>query len=171
MADEIVLQSNKFKVVRRLVDVGKDTPIKKELIIHPGSAVILPILDDGKVIMVKNWRWSIDRELLELPAGTIEPLEEPEECACRELEEETGYIAGNLRPLCRFYTSPGIMTELMHVFVATDLKRGKQHLSEDEKISTIVLSFNEINAAIRTGRIMDGKTLTTLLYYQLMERP
>ncbi len=171
MADEIILQANKFKVVRRLIDTGRGEPVSKELVIHPGSAVVLPITDDGKVVMVKNWRWSIDRELLELPAGTVEPLEEPEKCAYRELEEETGYTAGTLRPLCRFFTSPGIMTELMHAFIATDLKKGPQHLSSDEKISVTVMSFDEINHAIRTGRIMDGKTITTLLYYQMLERP
>ena len=170
MADEVLLKSGKFKVVHRMIDVGTREPVSKDIIIHPGAAVILPITADGKIVLVRNHRWSIDRELLELPAGTFEPLEEPQECAFRELEEETGFTAGTLRPLCRFYTSPGLMNELMHAFVATDLKPGHQHLSDDEKIQVDILSFEQVDHAIRVGKIMDGKTLVTLLYYELMEK-
>ncbi|NLE28610.1 MAG: NUDIX hydrolase [Phycisphaerae bacterium] len=169
MADEILLKSRKFKVVHRMIDAGTGEPEPKDLIIHPGAAVILPITSDNKVVMVRNYRWSINRELLELPAGTLEPLEEPQVCAYRELEEETGFTAGTLRPLCRYYTSPGLMTELMHAYVATDLVPGEQHLSSDEKIKVEIMSFDEIDHAIRVGRIMDGKTLATILYYRLLE--
>lgn len=169
--DEQLLKTRKFKVVRRLIDRGENEPVAKDLVIHPGSAVILPITDDGKVVMVRNFRWSINRELLELPSGTLELLEEPEACACRELEEETGYVAGILRPLCRFYTSPGVLTELMHVFIATELHPGEQNLSAGEKIEVEIMDFEEINRGIRTSKIMDGKTLSTLLYYQMLERP
>ncbi len=170
MADEILLKTGKFKVVHRLVDNGSGQPVGKDLILHPGAAVILPITNDGKVVMVRNLRWAIARELLELPAGTLEPLEEPQDCAYRELEEETGFVAGVLRPLCRFYTSPGVMTELIHAFVATELVEGTQHLSPDEKIDVEILSFEEINHLIRVGKIMDGKTLATFLYYQMLEQ-
>ena len=171
MADEILLKTRKFKVVHRMVDTGSGEPVGKDLILHPGAAVVLPITDDGKVVMVRNWRWAIARELLELPAGTLEPLEEPHDCAYRELEEETGFTAGTLRPLCRFYTSPGVMTELIYAFVATELTEGQQHLSSDEKISVEIMSFEEIDHLIRIGKIMDAKTLATFLYYQMMERP
>ncbi len=170
MVDEILLKSRKFKVVHRMINGGTPEPVSKDLIIHPGAAVVLPITQEGKVVMVRNYRWSIDRELLELPAGTLEPLEEPQICAYRELEEETGYIAGALRPLCRFYSSPGLMNELIHSFVATDLKAGQQHLSADEKIQVEVLSFEEIDHNIRIGKIMDGKTLATILYYKMLEQ-
>jgi len=169
--DELLLQTTKFKVVRRLVEGKGPEPVARELVVRPGAAVALPITDDGKVVMVRNWRWSVDRELLELPAGTMEPLEEPEQCACRELEEETGFVAGTLRPLCRFYTSPGITTEIMHAFVATELSKHEQRLSVDEKIKVEIMSLEQIDHAMRTGQIMDGKTLATLLYYQMLERP
>jgi len=169
--DEQLLKTRKFKVVRRLIDSGGAEPVVKELVIHPGAAVILPITAEGNVVMVRNYRWSINRELLELPAGTLELLENPEACACRELEEETGFVAGLLRPLCRFYTSPGMLTELMHAYIATNLRPGEQKLSAGEKIEVEIMSFDEINHAIRTGKIMDGKTLTVLLYYQMLERP
>ena len=169
--DELLLKTSKFKVVRRQIERGDGGSIPKELVVHPGAAVVLPITHDGRVVMVRNYRWSIDRELIELPAGTLEPLEEPEECACRELEEETGFVAGTLRPLCRFYTTPGILTELMHAFIATDLCEREQKLSSDEKIQVEIMSFEEIDHAMRTGKIMDGKTLATLLYYQMLERP
>jgi len=170
MADEILLKSGKFRVVHRMIDAGAGEAVPKDLIIHPGAAVILPITADGKVVMVRNLRWTINRELLELPAGTLEPLEEPQECALRELEEETGFHAGTLRPLCRFYTSPGLMTELMHAFVATDLTPGQQHLSSDEQIRVEIVSFDEIDHSIRVGKIMDGKTLAPILYYKMLEQ-
>jgi ADP-ribose pyrophosphatase len=170
MADEILLKSRKFKVVHRMIETGTGEPESKDIIIHPGAAVILPITNDGKVVMVKNYRWTINRELLELPAGTLEPLEDPQVCAYRELEEETGYTAGTLRPLCRFYSSPGLMTELMYIYVATDLTPGQQHLSSDEKINVELMSFDELEHAMRVGRIMDGKTLATILYYRLLEK-
>jgi ADP-ribose pyrophosphatase len=170
MADEIVLKSRKFKVVHRTIDTISGQPETRDLIIHPGAAVILPITADNKVVMVRNYRWSINRELLELPAGTLEPLEDPQACAYRELEEETGFTAGTLRPLCRFYSSPGLMTELMHAYVATDLTPGPQHLSSDEKIKVETMSFEEIEHAIRIGQIMDGKTLATILHYRLLEK-
>jgi ADP-ribose pyrophosphatase len=170
MADEILLKSGKFKVVHRMIDAGSGEAVPKDLIIHPGAAVVLPITDRGEVVMVRNLRWTINRELLELPAGTLEPLEEPQECAYRELEEETGFHAGTLRPLCRFYTSPGLMTELMHAFVATDLTPGEQHLSNDEQIQVQVLTFDQIDHAIRVGKIMDGKTLATILYFKMLEQ-
>lgn len=168
--DELLLKARKFKVVRRWIEGDGVDPTSKELVLHPGAAVVLPITDDGQVVMVHNTRWSINRELLELPAGTLEPLEEPEECAGRELEEETGYAAGTIRPLCRFYTSPGVMNELMHAFIATDLTEHEQRLSAGEKIRVAVLSFDQIDQAVRAGKIMDGKTLAVLLHYQALER-
>jgi len=168
MADEILLTSRKFKVVRRMIDAGTTESVSKDLVIHPGAAVVLPITTNGEVVLVKNFRWTINRELLELPAGTLEPLEEPQECAYRELEEETGFHAGTLRPLCRFYSSPGIMNELIYAFVATDLTPGPQHLSKDEKIQVEIVSFDEVDHYIRVGKIMDGKTLATILYYNKM---
>jgi len=164
--DELLLSASRFRVVRRMIQIGEAEPVAKELVIHPGAAAILPVLPDGRVILVRNWRWSINRELLELPAGTLEPLEKPDVCARRELEEETGYRAGRITPLVRFYTSPGVMTELMNVFVASDLTAGEQNLSQDEKISVAELTWDEIDEAIRNLRIMDGKTLAALLYYR-----
>jgi len=168
--DEILLQASKFRVVKRTVDTGRGEPVAKELVLRQGAAMVLPITDEEGVVMVKNFRWAIGRELLELPAGTLEPLEDPKRCAARELEEETGFSAGTLRPLCRFYTTPGFCNELMHAYVASDLQAGDQRLSADEKISVEILSFDQINDAIRSGRIIDAKSLAVLLYYQMMER-
>jgi len=171
MADEMLLKTGKFKVVRRMIETDAGESVSKDMVIHPGAAVVLPITAKGEVVMVRNLRWTINRELLELPAGTLEPLEEPQECAYRELEEETGYHAGALRPLCRFYSSPGIMNELIHAFVATDLTPGEQHLSSDERIQVEIVPFDEIDHNIRVGKIMDGKTLATILYYKMLEKP
>lgn len=165
--DELLLQTRKFKVVRRLIENGNEA-VSKELVIHPGGAAVLPIMNDGRVVMVRNYRWSINRELLELPAGTLAPLEDPEDCALRELEEETGFTAETITPLCRFYTSPGVATELIHVFVATGLHPGDQKLSRDERIKVEVMSFEEIDDALKNGKIMDGKTMAALLHYEMV---
>lgn len=164
--DEIVFQSARFRVVRRGIDTGADEPMTKDFVLHPAATVILPITDQGKVVFVKNFRWVIDRDLLELPAGAVEPLEEPQACAARELEEETGFVAEKLEPLCKFYTAPGLCNELMHAFVGTQLKPGQQRLQVDEKISVEILGFDQIDQALRMGRIMDAKTIAALLYYQ-----
>lgn len=163
--DELVLQAKKFKVVRRSIGTTGNQPMQKDMIIHPGAAVIIPVMDDGRIVMVENFRWTINRELLELPAGTLEPLETPETCATRELEEETGYSAERIEPLCRFYSSPGIATELMHIFVAKGLKPGQQNLSADEQIKVVPMTVEDIRRAIGAGRIMDGKTIAAILYF------
>jgi len=140
--------------------------VPKELVLHRGGAVILPVLDDGKFVLINNYRWAIGRELLELPAGVLESLEDPLRCATRELEQETGYSAGRVEPLCRFYASPGFCNELLHAYIATDLTPGPQRLDPDEKISVITLTLEQVEQAMHNGKIMDGKSLTTLLYYQ-----
>lgn len=136
----------------------------RELVAHPGAVVILPLLDD-QVVMIRNHRWAINRELWELPAGTLEPPEPPDLCAGRELVEETGYRAGRIVPLINFYSSPGFCSELLHTFVATDLEHVGQHLEETEKIQVELLPFTSVLEMVKSNQICDAKTIATLLYY------
>ena len=162
---EILLKTSKFRVERRTKVTAKGESITREVVVHPGAVVILPLLDPGRIVMVRNHRCSIDRELLELPAGTCEPDEEPIETASRELIEETGYRAGTISPLATFYTSPGITDELMHAYVATDLTRVGQRLDPGEEINPEICDLTHARKLLATSRIHDAKTLAVLGIY------
>jgi ADP-ribose pyrophosphatase len=116
-------------------------------------------------VLIHNYRFSVGQELLELPAGTLEASEEPLACAARELQEETGYVADRLEPLCRFYTSPGFTNELMHVFVATGLIHKGQNCEPTEQIRVQPMDMADALDACVDGRIVDGKTIAALQVY------
>lgn len=137
------------------------------LMVHPGAVVLVPILEDGRVVMIRNRRWQVGRQLLELPAGTRNPSEPPELCAHRELREETGYTADKLQPLPSFFAAPGVSTEVMHPYVATGLNFVGQDLELDEEIDVVLLSRAQVVAALVDGTIIDGKTLAVLGRYVL----
>jgi len=128
------------------------------------------VLDDGRIVLIHNYRVAAAAELLEVPAGTLDPGEAPAACAARELTEETGYRAATLTPLLAFYSSPGMMTERMHLFLATGLTPGPTAHEAGEQIRVITLPLSEALAAIPAGRIVDGKTIVALLYYDRFTR-
>jgi len=132
---------------------------------HPGAAVVLPLLDNGCIVMIKNYRFAIGKNLWELPAGLLEPNEEPKVTALRELQEETGYHAGNIKELTSFYTTAGMSTELIHGFIAWDLALHEQHLESTEHIEVHVLAKQEILELLRNNQIQDAKTALMLLNY------
>jgi ADP-ribose pyrophosphatase len=145
--------------------VGSDgTVLRREVVRHPGAVVILPILDDGRIVLIRNHRPSLDRPLYELPAGTLEAGEKPVACAGRELIEETGYDAATIRPLGRFYTSPGLSDELMWAFVATQLEHVGQRLEPDERLTVHPIPAREAFGMIESGELVDGKSMLTLLW-------
>lgn len=164
---ETLLTSRIFDVERRSYEMGDGRPIVRDIIVHPGAVAILPWLDHDRLVMIRNVRHAAGQELLELPAGTLEPNEPPASAARRELEEETGYAAGSIESFIRFYTTPGICTELMHVFVATDLTATEQRLEPDEQIRVEIVKRDEIRRAICDGSILDGKTIAALGAYFL----
>jgi ADP-ribose pyrophosphatase len=139
--------------------------IQKEVCAHPGAVLILPVLPDGSVLLIRNRRQAIGQTLIELPAGTLEKGEDPINCAGRELVEETGYMAGRLEPLASFYTSPGILGEKMHAFVAYDLEPSETALDDGEEIEVMPTPFASALEMIRDGRIADGKSIAMLLFY------
>lgn len=160
-----VFKGIRFDVYATDLPGSKGQTVHREFIAHPGAVVILPLLNKDTVVMIRNERFAVGQQLWELPAGTLEPHELPEKTAYRELIEETGYRADNLQPLTQFFTSPGICNELMHAYVAKDLEFVGQQLDESEQIIVETLSWNKIKQMIRHQEILDGKTLTTLLYY------
>jgi ADP-ribose pyrophosphatase len=164
--DELLLQSRIFRVVRRSYQSADGRPLSRDVVLHPGAVAIIPVVDARRICLVRNRRPSIDRTLIEIPAGTLEVGEEPAVCAARELEEETGYTAGRLEFLTAFYLSPGILSERMHVFTADELKPGPAHREANEEIENLVVELDEALAMIARGEIDDGKTIAALLYYQ-----
>lgn len=142
----------------------------REMVVHPGAVVLLPLLDDERVVLIENHRFTVDKTLLELPAGTLEPGEDPAACAARELEEETGYRAATLEPLLAFYPSPGLGDERMHVFVARGLTKTAQKLDQTEQIEVCVYPLSEALSHIRRRRIEDAKTIAALLYFATFAR-
>ena len=141
-------------------------PVWREVVRHPGAVTVLPILGEGegaRVVLIRNERFTVERELWELPAGTLEPGEDPAACAARELEEETGFRPGRVEPLGAFYTTPGMTDELMRAFVATDLERREQRLEADERIRVETLPVAEALGLIDRGELVDAKSLSTVL--------
>lgn len=137
---------------------------KREIISHAGSAVIVPVLGDRTILLVRQYRHAAEKYLLELPAGTIDKGESPEECAVREVEEEVGFKINKVEKLTEFYVSPGFLTEKMHLYLATDLTRSEQNLDHDEILCVEEISFEEAFAKIVSGEIEDAKTIIGLIF-------
>jgi len=136
-----------------------DARYKREIVVHKGSAVILPVFDDGTVALVRQYRHAAGKYLLELCAGTLEEGEDPLTGAIRELEEEIGVTAKSVEQLCEFYVSPGFLTEKMHLFLATELTDTNQQLEADEILMIERHSFPALLEMIKTGEIEDAKTI------------
>jgi ADP-ribose pyrophosphatase len=164
---QVVYTGKKIRLeVHHLSDGTPGGRIKKEIVVHPGAVVLLPLLSDGRIVLIRNKRYTVGRTLVELPAGTLEPGEDPMNCAGRELLEETGYLAGRLKLLFRFYASPGILTEQMFVFAAYDLEPQRQALEADEDIEVMPVTLPEAIELIRAGDICDAKTIAAVLHYE-----
>ncbi len=140
---------------------GGDTV--RENVRHPGAVVVVPILDDGRVVLIRNHRVSVGERLWECCAGTMEPPEPPEACAARELVEETGYRAATVTPVGWFYTTPGLTDERMHAFVARGLSHVGQDLEDDESIEVVALPVERALAMIDSGELRDAKSIVALL--------
>jgi ADP-ribose pyrophosphatase len=166
----MVYEGRKFTVEQIGARTRDGETHQYDVVRHPGAAVILPIMDDGRALLISNHRIAVGCDLLELPAGTIDPPEPAIECARRELAEETGYTAAEMAPLVSFYSSPGICNELLHAFVATGLTAGDSALEPGEWIEPAPMKLEESLAAIEAGRITDGKTIVTLMYYDKFAR-
>lgn len=147
-----------FSVERRTWSTT-DGSVVKDIVRHPGAVTVIGELDDGRLVLIRNHRVSVDERLLEFCAGKREPSEDPAAGALRELEEETGYAAGWIRPLGSFYTSPGCSDELMHVFRAGALRAVERRLEPGEEIEVELLSPEAVEAAIADGSMRDGKSI------------
>ena len=158
------------KIVRLHVDTiqlpSGGTAIR-EIVHHPGGVVAVPVLDDGRLVLVRQFRYPLGKFILEFPAGKLDGELSPLEAIARELNEEIGYQAEVLSHEFSFYTSPGYCTEIIHLYIARGLRPVPQRLEEGEHITVAAYGLDECLDKIQTGEIVDGKTLLGLLWYRL----
>ena len=165
MARTLVHRGRKIQVYDD-VEAGPDgRPMRRDVVMHPGAAAILPLVDRDRVCLLRNPRFILNETLWEMPAGTLEPGEPPEAAAVRELAEETGYVAKRWRKLAEFYPSPGVLSERTHLFLAEDLTPGAMRPEVDEQMEPHIVSWEQAMAWALDGTIRDAKTLVALLLW------
>jgi len=163
LSSETIYNGRIFNV--RIDEIREDDlTYKREIIEHRGSAVIVPLFDDGTVALVRQWRHPAGKYLLEIPAGSLENGEDALTGAARELEEEIGCTAATIEHLASFYVSPGFLSEKMHVYLATGLTETAQDLDDDERIDIVRIPLVEAIKMCRDGSIEDAKTIVGLTF-------
>lgn len=175
MSGQIKRINRELKFSGKILDFYQDTmeidgdhTVIWDFIKHKGAAAVVPVTDDGKILMVKQYRNALDRYTLEIPAGALDEVGEPGiVCAGRELEEETGFRSENLEWLITLRTTVAFCNEKIEVFVAQNLIPSKQHLDEDEFIDLKAYTIEELKEKIFAGEIEDGKTVSSLLAYDV----
>lgn len=163
---ELVYKGQIVDFYRDTVKIANGNIAKWDFINHKGAAAVLPVTNDGKLLLVKQYRNALDRFTLELPAGGIEPGEKMIDCAVRELEEETGYKCGNIEFLISIKTTVAFCNEAIDIFLATDLTKTQQNLDEDEYIDVECWDIDDLCQLIYDGTIQDSKTVAAVLAYK-----
>lgn len=155
-----------FDVTRDTIEMENGITVQREIIRHPGAVCMVPVLPDGNVLFVTQYRHAAGRRLLELPAGTLEPDEDPQAAAIRELQEEVGYRPGRVEALGGFFVAPGYTSEYIHLFICTELSESSLAADDDEDIEIEVLTPDMALAAIESGAIDDAKSIIGILRWQ-----
>jgi ADP-ribose pyrophosphatase len=159
LASELIYAEPPMTIVRERLRVPSGRELEKTVIHHPGAVVLLPLLDSGRLVMIRQYRQALRARLLEFPAGTREPGEPPRDCAAREIVEETGYAAAELLELGLLHPSPGMCDELQWCFLARELTPQAGIADEDEIIEVVEMTVDQVAAAILDGRITDAKSI------------
>ncbi len=170
MPREIVHVGRRIRVAVDTLVTADGVTVKRDAVLHPGAVVILPVLDSEHVVLLRNQRFVVNETLWEVPAGTLEPGEPVEDCARRELLEETGYAAERWRSLGYLYASPGVLDEKLHLFIAEGLTPGPASPEPGEELEPVVVPLAEAVAMCLRGEIKDAKTVTCLLLWERMGR-
>lgn len=169
-APRVLFTGSRFRVVEVTQRDAAGGSASRQVILHPGAVVIVPLLAGDRICLIRNERVAVGKTLIELPAGTIDPPEEPAATAVRELREETGFTATQWRELPGFYMSPGILRERMHVFVAEGLNEGAPARESGENIDNLIVAWDESLAMVDRGEIEDAKTICALLAWERRRR-
>jgi ADP-ribose pyrophosphatase len=154
-----------FEIRHEKVREPSGLEVTRDVVKHPGSVVVLPVLPDGRIVLIRQYRHAAGQYLWELVAGHKEPNETFAEGAHRELKEEAGYTARRIRKLLEIFPSPGLLGERMEIYLAEGLTEGEAEPEEDEKITVKILPLKEALAWIRKGKIRDSKSVSGILYY------
>jgi ADP-ribose diphosphatase len=165
MPRQVIHKGRKIKVVLDTSTGPDGQTIRRDMILHPGAVVILPVIDRNHICLLRNYRFVIGETLWELPAGTLEPGEPLEKAAVRELAEETGYVAKRWRSLGYLYASPGVLDEKLHLFVAEDLTPGAARPEADEQLEPRTVAWADALKMALDGTIKDAKTVTAILMW------
>lgn len=169
---EEIYRGRVFTLIRENVTLDNGVTVDIDTLRHPGASAIVPMTAEGTVIMIRQYRHSVGGYIWEIPAGTLNPQEDPEVCAARELTEETGYSAGSWRKLGEITPVPGYSDERIHLFLATDLRPEAQNLDADEVLDVHEFPFDTAASMIDNGAIQDAKTICALLRVRcLLEGP
>lgn len=166
MDSETLFQSQRFHVERLKYKTHAGVAMTKDVVRHPGSVAIVPLLDDGRICLIRNRRITVNETLLEIPAGTMEPPEPPDACAFRELTEETGYSAKKMELLTTFFPAPGILDEKMFLYLATGLQLGEHAREKGEEIENEIVSLEHAVSLMDSGEIHDAKTMLGLMFLE-----
>ena len=164
-----VFEGNLLKVSVDTVFLPNGRKAGREIVRHPGAVAVLPVLDSGSMVFVKQYRYPMSMAMFEIPAGKLNAGEEPKDCAFRELSEETGYEASKLVKLGIIATTPGFTDEVIHLFAASGLTLHEPHSDEDEFIEVCVFSPEEVRQKLSNGEIFDAKTISALCFYFLLQ--
>ncbi len=165
LKSDILYTGKVFRLQRDTVIEPGGVQVERDIVVHPGSVVVLPIFQDGRVLLIRQYRHSVGEFLWELVAGRKEPNENPVVAARRELLEETGYTAKRMRKLLRVIPTPGFVNEWMWIFAAEKLKEGAAQPEEDEKITPRKFTLKQVDSMIERGTLRDAKSIVGLLYY------
>ncbi len=171
LSKEILYEGKVIDLHIEDVELPNGKTSKREIIKHPGAVAILAITDENKIVMVQQYRKALERVIVEIPAGKLEPGEKPEITALRELEEETGYVCKTLSHLISFYTSPGFADEIIHLYIARGLTKKEQSadLDEDEFLDVLEVTLEDAKKLIEARKIYDAKTAYAVQFLQLQK--
>lgn len=167
LEERFIYKGKLFSVKADEVETSWGKRTVREIVVHPGAVVIIPMLDEDTVILVKQYRYAASKILLELPAGVIERGERPEESAMRELEEETGFRAERIEKLGSLYLAPGYSTEVAHFYIAEGLIECGQKPEPDEKIKIVPMKIRDLLQMVKNGELEDAKTVAGILMLML----
>jgi ADP-ribose pyrophosphatase len=165
MPRQVVFRGRKIEVALDTLVLPTGQTVQRDVVAHPGAVAVVAMVDAERVCLLRNQRFVVNDTLLERPAGTLEPGEDPQRAAARELEEETGYRAGRWRKLAEFFASPGVLTEVIHLFVAQDLTAGEARPEPEEELRPEVVPWKQAVAWALDGTVRDAKTLAGLLLW------